>query len=338
MIGARLFSRAKEMWEKQQWRPLLLSVRPTMRCNARCVMCGNWKQPQGMIDFDVLQAAVQDAAGLGVMELRISGGEPLMYPRLLELIETASALGLDVDVNTNGYYLDRKQAEDFADAGVTQVFLSLDSPSEAVHDTIRVKQGCWQRACRASRNAADCGIRVILNTIVNKQTYKEIPELIRLRDDLGFDEVSLMYMIGYTQLFLTTEEILDYNENVVPRIEAAAADTGVKIRTTDAYIFGRTPRELAASARGDYAHGRIEPPCLVALFTLYITEKGDLFPCTESAYGNELHMGNIYEKPLPQLLSQHQDRSIQGTDRLYTACKHCKYEYITFNQLLKEME
>lgn len=338
MIGYKLFSRAKEMWEKKEWRPLLLSVRPTMRCDARCLMCGNWKQPDQMIDFDALQAAVRDAAAMGVVELRISGGEPLLYPKLLDLIRTASEMGMDVDVNTNGYYLDRKWAENFADAGVTQILLSLDSARPEVHDGIRVKQGCWEKAVQASRNAADCGIRVILNTIVNKETYRDVPQLIRLGPELKFAEVSLMYMIGYNRLFLSGREIQEYNEHIVPRIEVAAAETGVIIRTGDAYIFGRTAGEWAASQRGDYAEGRIVPPCLVTLFTLYITEKGDLFPCTETAYGNELHMGNIYNRTLPELLSSEQGVAARGVDELYSACRHCKYEYITFNRLLKEME
>lgn len=110
-----------------------LRVSLTDRCNLRCVYC----MPADGIDFrpseelladDELLLLVRVAAELGVRKVRLTGGEPTVRPRLVELVQGIRATsGIeDIALTTNGLLLDRLAAP-LAGAGLNRVNVSLDT-------------------------------------------------------------------------------------------------------------------------------------------------------------------------------------------------------------------
>lgn len=118
----------------QYGRPLTdLRVSLTDRCNLRCVYC----MPEGGIDFrppaellqdDELILLVEIAAELGVSKVRLTGGEPTVRPRIVELVRRVGAVpGItDLALTTNGLLLEML-ARPLAAAGLTRVNVSLDT-------------------------------------------------------------------------------------------------------------------------------------------------------------------------------------------------------------------
>lgn len=109
-----------------------LRVSVTDRCDLRCTYCMpedglDWLAPAEQLRFDEIERLVALFVELGVRSVRLTGGEPLLRPRLAELVASLSSLGLeDLALTTNGTTLERHAAA-LHDAGLTRVNVSLDS-------------------------------------------------------------------------------------------------------------------------------------------------------------------------------------------------------------------
>jgi len=110
-----------------------LRISLTDRCNLRCVYCMPGEGVQWQTRADQLSAAeivrvVETAAAGGVRRVRLTGGEPLVYPHIVEIVRgIASIKGIEeVSLTTNAMLLERL-AQPLADAGLKRVNISLDS-------------------------------------------------------------------------------------------------------------------------------------------------------------------------------------------------------------------
>lgn len=85
----------------------VLQVHPTRRCNLRCLHCYSLSGPEveATLELEVLNQAVSDAAQEGYGVMGVSGGEPLLYKPLPQLLEHAHGLGLITTVTSNGMLL-----------------------------------------------------------------------------------------------------------------------------------------------------------------------------------------------------------------------------------------
>jgi cyclic pyranopterin phosphate synthase len=108
-----------------------LRVSVTDRCNFRCQYCMPaegmpWLERDAVLRFEEIERLVALTAAMGVTDLRLTGGEPLVrrdFPRLAEML---SPLVEDLSVTTNGFLLER-DAEALVRAGVTRFNVSIDS-------------------------------------------------------------------------------------------------------------------------------------------------------------------------------------------------------------------
>jgi GTP 3',8-cyclase len=110
-----------------------LRVSVTDRCNFRCQYCMPaeglpWLDREEILTFEEIQRLVSVMAAMGVSDLRLTGGEPLVrrdFPRLVGMLADVSGIE-DLSLTTNGYLLER-DADALVEAGVTRVNVSIDS-------------------------------------------------------------------------------------------------------------------------------------------------------------------------------------------------------------------
>lgn len=110
----------------------ILQVHPSRRCNLRCRHCYSNSGPDvdDTMELSHLLQLIDDSAGLGYDVLSVSGGEPLMYPSLPELLERARCNGLRTTVTSNGTLLSARRLERIA--GLVDVLaISLDGSPES---------------------------------------------------------------------------------------------------------------------------------------------------------------------------------------------------------------
>lgn len=111
-------------------RDLRLSV--TDRCNYRCVYCMDpdfrYMPKRQLLSRREYVAVCRVCASLGISKVRVTGGEPTLYPQLTPLIAELGALGFDdLAMTTNGSRLDRMPLDRWRRDGLSRITLSLDS-------------------------------------------------------------------------------------------------------------------------------------------------------------------------------------------------------------------
>lgn len=98
------------------------------------------------LDLDLLTASLEDAAALGYRQLAVSGGEPLLYDHLADLLTRARALGMLTSVTTNGMLATAERWGRVAPL-IDVAAISIDgTPSE--HDAIRRRSGAFVATAR----------------------------------------------------------------------------------------------------------------------------------------------------------------------------------------------
>ncbi len=110
-----------------------LRVSVTDRCNFRCQYCMPaeglpWLERQGILSFEEIARLVTLLSAMGVRDVRLTGGEPLVrrnFPHLVSLLAAIPDVD-DLSVTTNGFLLER-DAEQLVRAGVTRFNVSVDS-------------------------------------------------------------------------------------------------------------------------------------------------------------------------------------------------------------------
>jgi cyclic pyranopterin phosphate synthase len=110
-----------------------LRVSVTDRCNFRCQYCMPaeglpWLEREEILAFEEIERLVRLLARLGIEDVRLTGGEPLVrrdFPRLVSMLAAVEGIE-DLSVTTNGYLLERDAAA-LAEAGIDRVNVSIDS-------------------------------------------------------------------------------------------------------------------------------------------------------------------------------------------------------------------
>jgi cyclic pyranopterin phosphate synthase len=110
-----------------------LRVSVTDRCNFRCRYCMpaegmEWLRREDILSFEEIERLVRVLVGLGIRDVRLTGGEPLArreFPRLVGMLAAIDGIH-DLSVTTNGYLLERDAAA-LVEAGINRINVSVDS-------------------------------------------------------------------------------------------------------------------------------------------------------------------------------------------------------------------
>jgi len=110
-----------------------LRVSLTDRCNLRCTYCmphdfAAWLPSEHQLTTDELVRVIEIAVSEGINEVRLTGGEPLLRPDIVEIVGRINAItnAPTLTMTTNALTLE-KVAKPLADAGLTRINISLDT-------------------------------------------------------------------------------------------------------------------------------------------------------------------------------------------------------------------
>ncbi len=139
-------------------------------CNLNCPVCfadsKSSNTLNSFISLDDMKKKIDFLSqSISKSILQLSGGEPTLYPNLIELVEYASALFSAVQLNTNGLLLakDKNLAKALKAAGLSWVFLQFDGTNDEIHKEIRGKS-LQEIKMKAIENCKEAKLGVVLVT------------------------------------------------------------------------------------------------------------------------------------------------------------------------------
>jgi GTP 3',8-cyclase len=166
-----------------------LRISVTDRCNFRCVYCKsadpkNYFPHKDLLEWDEFLRLARIMTGLGIRKVRVTGGEPLLRPGIIDFLSQLKQIeGIqDLALTTNGYLL-AEMAGDLARAGVRRVNVSMDSSHPERFATITRTPGSYESVMRGVGAAVDAGLAPVKVNVVLVRGFNE-------GEILGFAELA----------------------------------------------------------------------------------------------------------------------------------------------------
>lgn len=186
----------------------------TTKCNALCRHCynnsGNNDENDLMTTTNWINFAKYIVKKGGVFECLISGGEPLLLgDRLFDIMDVLHGDGSIFVLMTNGYLLNDKNIDRFAQYRFRWFQISIDGVNEEYHDYFRNLNGCWKSAVNAAREISKKGIPLKIAHCVTPYNIDQIDLMCELANDIGCDELLCGGISISGRAFLNKEFVLN---------------------------------------------------------------------------------------------------------------------------------
>ena len=167
----------------------------TEGCNLRCRHC--WIEPPHQsekrqypsLDPELFRHILEQAKPLGLASVKLTGGEPLMHPRIGEILAILREEKLRFNVETNGVLCTPEVVQDLVRSGLYHISVSLDGADAETHEWVRGVKGCFEAALQGIRNLVAAGIRPQVIMTLMRRNVGQIESLVRLAGSLGAGSV-----------------------------------------------------------------------------------------------------------------------------------------------------
>lgn len=217
-----------------------LELHLTYHCPERCLFCSEDHRMEAYKAFPVtwgrIATILREHARRGIKAVHLTGGEPTIHPRFVEVLVLAKKLGMRTSVGTIGTMLCRP---DFAHAALPhldEALFSVHGPDAATHDAIAGRVGSFERVTTAIRLARDLkpGFGLFANTVLCQANIAHIADTVSMLQDLG---VRLVVVSNTTPEGAAWDR---YDSLAVPfrLLQHHLAHVPPRIRSTQVRFFG----------------------------------------------------------------------------------------------------
>ena len=299
-------------------RPLTLVAELSYRCPLRCPYCSNPLEIGAAAYRDELETehwirAFREAAELGVLQLALTGGEPMLRRDLPQLCAAARDAGRSSSLIPAGTLFDEARAAELKRTGLDHVQISIQSPDRAENDRIAGNRS-FQKKIAAAKLARRLDFPLTINCVLHRQNLDRIEQILQLAFELGAQRLEL----ANTQ----------YYGWAVPN-QAALMPTRAQLERGEAAV--QRFRERVGPALDilwvlpDY-YEDLPKPCMGgwARTALVIAPNGDVLPCQAASTIPGLTFDNVRAQPLEWIWNQSDAFTrFRGTDWMQEPCRTC---------------
>lgn len=305
--------------------PVLSEVALTYRCNLSCAFCyagcgaarlpEGWTERRGLNDEQfcrVLEIIRRDARCPSVS---FTGGEPTLYPGLVRLVGHAKALGLKVNLISNGQRLDEGRVAELAAAGLDSAQLSLEGATAEMHDALVGRAGAFERVWAAVERLRAHGIRVHTNSTINRSNLPFIEDIVALVARRRLERLTMNLIIpassgsgSNARLRVSYREIGEHILRARDRAEALGVT-----------LIWYSPLPLCVFNM--VAEGLGNRGCAAADGLLHVNPAGDVLPC--SSFSHTEGLGNLLDQPFEALWQSRSAHFFRNKEMMPQGCEAC---------------
>ncbi len=167
----------------------------TRGCNLRCRHC--WIAPRFQteaqswpsLDLELFRSIIRQAKPLGLSGVKLTGGEPLIHPRIFDIIDQVCREDLALTVETNGVACTPDLARAMKTCKGAFVSVSLDAAEATAHEWMRGVKGCFDTAISGIRNLVDAGLRPQIIMSLVRRNQNQMERIVRLAETLEAESV-----------------------------------------------------------------------------------------------------------------------------------------------------
>lgn len=163
-------------------RPLLVQLVVTRRCNLACGYCHEYDDTSAPVPADLVERRIDRAASLGTLVMTLTGGEPLLHPKLDSFVARSMAAGMVTTLISNGYALTRNWVERLNVAGLSLLQVSVDNI-----EANEWSQKSWslvQKKLELLKTSARFAVNV--NAVLGSSTLEETRKVVNRVREIGF--------------------------------------------------------------------------------------------------------------------------------------------------------
>ena len=120
--------------------PVLVHIVPMRRCNLSCAYCNEYDKTSEPVAIDVMLRRIDKLAEFRTSVVTISGGEPMMHPKIYDIIARIRHHGMIAGLISNGYYFQKDKIQKLNEAGLDYLQISIDNvnPDEVSKKSLKV--------------------------------------------------------------------------------------------------------------------------------------------------------------------------------------------------------
>jgi MoaA/NifB/PqqE/SkfB family radical SAM enzyme len=260
--------------------PDQVTISITEDCPNRCAHCALPNSGNKLrLDPHKVQNLISQILDMGTTLVIFDGGEPALYPELPELVRFVDDRAIST-LFTSGAGFTAPLAKQLKEAGLYAVNVSLDSPVAEEHDAMRGREGVFQEAMQAVKNAIQAGLLVDLYVVLRRENICHLQQFHELAQSAGAHELTFFEVVC-TGRWSDREGI-----SLTPGDHAQLAEF-----VLSAQAQARGPRIFSVPE----AYRRFG--CFAARSWMHVTPSGEVYPC--SCYPES--WGNILKEPVKKI-------------------------------------
>lgn len=318
-----------------------VKIKLTDKCNLKCPKCDYWElKSKNELEVGDVIKIINEGKEIGLEEIHFSGGEPTMYQKLDKIVEYSKKVGISTRIISNGSFLSTDKIEKLLENGLTKWTISLDATNENESYNNTGISGIIDKVKKNVEYIARSNNLVELNvfTVVSKNNYLQIPKIVQFADSLGAHTIKLV-PFDFRQLYtnhkcrntcisplnLTRNEITEYNEMIVPKLNELKQSLKIKIFPSfSPFIYGESDKEINFACKGDVAlnyYGK--NMCYLPWHHLTFFSNGDAFICCKKV---SKPVGNIKKQRIKDIFFSKEMKVIREAfikKENYEQCKSC---------------
>jgi pyrroloquinoline quinone biosynthesis protein E len=304
-------------------RPYTLVAELTYRCPLACPYCSNptrFFETAGELSAVVWGRVFAEASALGMVQVHLTGGEPLLHEELEAVVAVARAEGLYVNLVTSGVPLDEERWKRLLAAGVDHVQLSFQAPTESLSDRIAGRRA-FARKLDVARFVLESGTPLTLNVVLHVENIGTLDELLALALKLGAARIELAHA-QYEGFALSNREALLPSAADVERARA-------RVKRAREEYAGKLE---IVHVLPDYHAGRPKA-CMDGWGRRYVvvTPDGVALPCHAARRLPGFEHENVTSRPLSWIWRESRIfNAYRGHDWMSEPCRSCERRFDDF--------
>ncbi len=304
-------------------RPYTLVAELTYRCPLACVYCSNpldFHEHRGELDTATWLDVLADAEALGVVQVNLSGGEPLLRTDLAELVQQCERKELYTNLITSGLPLTRQRLSELRDAGLDNVQLSLQGVTAESSERISGRVS-FQHKLQVAAWVKELGLPLTLNVVLHRENLGSVVEIIALAESLGADRLELANTQYLAWALLNREALIPSAEQLrEARGHAAAARERLKGKMELLFVkpdyYSQSPRACMDGWGRRF---------------LLVSPTGLVLPCHLAHTLPGLEWWSVAERPLKEAwLRSPGMQAYRGEDWMKEPCRSCERRTLDF--------